>query len=37
MYAKIFDIGSRLLHWLTGLFVHRDGGCCCKKDLKNDK
>lgn len=37
MYAKIFEVGIRFFHWLTGFFVHRDGECCCKKDLTKDK
>lgn len=37
MYAKIFEIGARVLHWLTCLFVHRNGECCCKKNKNEEK
>lgn len=29
VWSKIFEVGVKCLHWLTGLFVHPDRGGCC--------
>lgn len=34
MWSMIIEVGSNVLHWLTGWIVHPEKGGCCEMDIE---